>query len=47
VNAGVPQSLLAFGEMIARASSRVDPKVIEAELAAEDAMQARSRRKKK
>jgi len=42
-----PASLLAFGEMIERMSSQVDPKVIEAELAADDAIRSRSRRKKK
>lgn len=40
-----PASLLAFGEMIERMSGRVDPKVIESELAAEDAMRARRKKK--
>jgi hypothetical protein len=49
-NGVTPQSLLAFGEMIAsmdRSRSEEDRRVIEAELAAEDAMRRRSRRGRK
>jgi hypothetical protein len=41
-----PQSLLAFGEMIARKSSQIDPKMIEGELAADDEMRRGARKKK-
>jgi hypothetical protein len=45
-----PQSLLAFGQAIAsmaRSRSEEAPGVVEAELAAEDAMRRRSRRRRK